>query len=780
MLQKAKSEGTTIKVRHAKILFCGASQAGKTSFSRLLRNKSDKNLESTPAGHTKQILIAGKVNVVGSDWVSLDSILETQALTEKLYSILQEKDSKVVKSPLDNKDQVEPPLDDASGTKTHYSTTDSEVPIKDMQLSNQSTKDPTYNDNANTFILEVNESVPQGQNSFPKTDNQLPTISEGAKGSPQGYIQSYQMFSTEKDMANVNSSNLKESTSTKTWDLFTLLDTGGQPEFINMLPAINSSTSITFIFLNLSAGRNSLSNPIVAEYVNKDCEYERHELGYSNQDLLKCLLSSVKVTALKTDNFCPDIVKRVTEDKNTKPVVYIIGTCADVLKANMYERYDQEIQEIDKEIQTLVDSLDQDDVLEFRCTRTRRCIHPIDNKVPRVPKNEIYHDDPGIKAIQLDTIDIVSNIRKTSNEILKKKAQYEIPISWFILELELRKYDKVCISLTEVQSLYNEIMPSHRQMTLEQITQVVKFYHQYGMLLYFDEVDSMNDFVITNPQWLFTNLTKIVMCQFACGATELYGRKTIERMHNGICDMDLLETLELDLQEIKLKSFLDLLVYLKVIAPMDSAYFMPNMLPLYSSNTETILFTDSEYGSATVSIGGQENQKVEPLLIQFAFGTIPRGLFGFLVIEILQKNSSDCSESEKYALYGQNNLDKNLLFRCANLITFYVKPCFFISLIDRISYLELQVRADDIEPSYHYKAQVRVTKALQKVCERFKWSFSDCRYGFLCKNNSKLCSQSPHLALVNPDKPFAAGKAECKNDHSTKLNEAHHVWFKVS
>ena len=778
MLQEAKSEGTTIKVRLAKILFCGASRAGKTSFSRLLRNKSYKNLESTPAGHTKQILIAGKVNVVGSDWVSLDSNSETQALTEKLYSIMQEKDSKVVKSPLDDKDQVEPPLDDASGTKTHYSTTDSEVPIKDMQLSNQSTKDPTYNDNANTFILEVNESVPQGQNSFPKTDNQLPTISEGAKRSPQGYIQSYQMFSTEREMANVHSSNLKESTSTKTWDLFTLLDTGGQPEFINMLPAINSSTSITFIILNLSAGKNSLSSPIVAEYDKKDYEYKRHELGYSNKDLLKCLLSSVKVAALKKDNICPEIVKKVTEEKHTKPVVYIIGTCADVLRANMYERYDQEMQEIDKEIQTLVDSLGQDNVLDFKCTTTQRYIHPIDNKVPRVPKNEIYHDDPGIKAIQLDTIDIVSNIRETLNEILKEKAQYEIPISWFILELELRKIDKVWIPLTEVRLLYNEIMPSHRRMTLEQITQVVKFYHQYGMLLYFDEVDSMKDFVITNPQWLFTNLTKIVMCQFARDAKS-YNVKIINKMHNGICDMELLQKLELDLQGIELNSFLDLLVHLKVIARMDSGYFIPNMLPFYSSNTETI-FTNREYGSATVSINGQENQKVEPLLIQFAFGTIPRGLFGFLVVEILQKNSSDCCESEKYTLHGQNNLDKKLLFRCANLITFYVKPCFFISLIDRISYLELQVRADDIEPSYHYKAQVRVTKALQEVCKRFKWSFGDCRYGFLCKNNSKLCSQSPHLALFNPDEPFAAKYAVCKNNHLAKLNEAHHVWFKVS
>ena len=766
MLQQAKSEGTTIKVRHAKILFCGASRAGKTSFSRLLRNKSYKNLESTPAGHTKQVLIAGKVNVVGSDWVSLDSNSETQALTEKLYLILQKKDSKVVK----------PPLDDISGTEPH---SDSEVPIKDMQLSNQSTKVSAYSYNANALISKVNESVSQGQNPFPKTDNQLPTISEDTKGSQIDNMQSYTNVFTEKEMANVHFLNLKESISTKTWDLFTLLDTGGQLEFINMLPAINSSTSITFIFFNLSGGRNCLSSPIVAEYDKKDYKYKRCELGYSNQDLLKCLLSSVKVTALKTDNFCPDIVKRVTEDKHTKPVVYIIGTCADVLKANVHERYDQEIQEIDKEIQTLVDSLDQDDVLEFRCTISGRCIHPIDNTVPRAPKNEIYHDDYDIKDIQRDTIDIVSNIRESLNEILKKKAQYEIPISWFILELELRKTDKVCISLTEVLLICNKIMPSHRQMTLEQITQVLKFYHQYGMLLYFDEVDSMKDFVITNPQWLFTNLTKIVMCQFACGATKLYGTKIIKRMHNGICDMELLKKLELDLQEIKLISFLDLLVHLKVIAPMDSGYFIPNMLPLYSCNTETIS-PEREYGSATISIDGQENQKVEPLLIQFAFGTIPRGLFGFLVVEILQKNLPHCSESEIYTLHGQNNLKENLLFRCANLITFHVKPCFFISLIDRISYLELQVRTDNVEASYHCKAQIRVTKALEEVCKRFKWSFSDCRYGFLCKNGSKLCSQSPHLALLNPDKPFEARNAECKNNRSTKLNEAHRVWFKVS
>ena len=626
MVQQAKSEGVTINVRHAKVLFCGASRAGKSSFSRLLRNKSYKNLESTPAGHTKQVLIAGKVNVVGSDWISLESNSETQALTEKLYLILQYK--KEAKSPLDDVSSTEP-------------TTDNEKTNKDAQISNQSAKD---SNNAKALKSKVNESVPQSQKSFPETNNQIKAISESTKGSQPNNEQMHKKVYTEEQMANIHFLELKESIP-KTWDLFTLLDTGGQPEFINMLPAINSSTAITFIVLNLSDGRNSLSSPIMAEFDKKDYNYQQYKLGYSNKDLLKCLLSSVKVTALKKDDFHPEIIKKVTEDEHPKPVVYIIGTCADILKARKPEIYDQEVKGIDEEIRHLVNSMEQDDKLVFTCNMTGRYVNPIDNRAPRVNKDEICHDDPGIQTIQRNTSDIISNIRQCSNDILRAKAQYEIPISWFILELELRKNDKVCISLTEVKEICDNIMPSHRKMNLEQIVQVLKFYHQYGMLLYFDEVVGIKDFVITNPQWLFTNLTKIIMCKFEHNATILYGAKNIKRMQNGICDMELLGKLELDLQGIELQSFLELLVHLKVIAPiMDNEYFIPNILPV-CANTETFL-TEEEYGVATVSIDGQDCIEVEPFLIQFTFGTIPRGLFGFLVVEILQQNSPDGSESE--------------------------------------------------------------------------------------------------------------------------------------
>ena len=780
MVQQAKSEGITINVRHAKILFCGASRAGKTCFSHLLRNKSYEDSESTPAGHTKQVLIAGKVNVVGSDWINLESNSETQALTEKLCLILQRKnDTEEVKSPLNNTKQVKSPLDEVSSTEPHVSTTDNKITNKDMQINNQSTNDPAYSDNANAPISKVDESVSPDQNPSPKIDSQLPATSESTKGSQADNIQTNKKVSIEEKMANIHLLDLKDSMP-KTWDLFTLLDTGGQPEFINMLPAINSSTAITFIILNLSDGKDGLEKKIEAKFERKgyDKDEYKYTLGYSYKDLLKCLLSSLKVTALKKDDFHPDIIKRIKEDEHPMPVVYIIGTCADVLKAKMCEEYDQEVQEIDEEIKHLINLIEQDDKIAFICNATNRYLNPIDNRVPRVHRDEIYHDDPGIQAIQRETLDIISNIRDFSNEILWAKAQYEIPISWFILELELRKNVKVCISLTEVKEICDNIMPSHRIMDLEQIMQILKFYHQYGMLLYFDEVDGMKDFVITNPQWLFTNLTKIIMCKFEHNATTLYGANSIKKMQNGFCDMKLLEKLinKSDLQGIELKSFLQLLVHLKVIAPMDNEYFIPNILPV-CANTET-MFTVKDYGTATVLINGQVSMEVEPLLIQFTFGTIPRGLFGFLVVEILQQNlSSDFAEI--YKPHGQNDVKSNRLFRCANVITFYAKPYFYISLIDKISHLELQVRATNNEPSYHCKAERRVTKALEKVCSRFDWSFRDCCYGFTCKHESTPCSQSPHLALLDLDKRFAAKHAECKNGYSTKLSKAHHIWFKV-
>ena len=246
-------------------------------------------------------------------------------------------------------------------------------------------------------------------------------------------------------------------------------------------------------------------------------------------------------------------------------------------------------------------------------------------------------------------------------------------------------------------------------------------------------------------------------------------------MCNGICDMELLNKFELDLHGIKLESFVKLLEHLKIIAPMmDNRYFIPNMLPS-CINTEN-MFTEHEFGASIVQT---ENgyHKVEPLLIEHRFGTIPRGFFGFLIVQLLQDNAN---ASEKYELYaGKNDPSKNLFYRCADLIIIFVEPCFYVCLCDKISYLEIKIRAKGNEPSYHYKAQRAITTALKQVCDRFDWAFIECRYGFLCPNTTGSCSENPHLTLLAHDETFSPKYARCKNSQPTELSVAHQIWFKV-
>ena len=759
MLQQAKNEGLTINVRHAKVLFCGASCAGKTSFSRLLKNqKHEAVYKSTPAGDAQQVLISGRVNVEGTDWINLDSKLETQELTKRLITKLQHQE---------NTDINIPSLHENSISTFPIPVVDYEPHINSVQSNDQTVTATTHTDIVDTTAeLDLEESTQESQSVVPAANEPSTLSNNNTSILHDDNVQTNEPIGIEQQMVTCTTDSVSDDIP-KTWDLFTLLDTGGQPEFINMLPAINSSTAITFVVLNISNGKKCLNNSVIAQYKCEGYNYSKCSLKYSNIHLLKCLLSSVTVAAMKKDNFQPDIIKRVTEDKQCLPVVGIVGTCADVLKKKLGKRYDAEMCEINKEMKRLVDTIKKEDTLEFWVDADGNYVIPVDNTIPRNQSRKKLKT----KTIQSQTADNIQKIREHSNEILKKKAQYEIPIAWFILELELRTIDKVCIPLTEVKDICDRIMPSHRKMKIDEIREILKFYHSYGMLLYFDKVDGMNKFVITNPQWLFINLSKIIMCKFENNADGLYGAHHIEQMHNGICHIELLGRLKLDLEGIELESFIKLLVHLKIIAPMmDNGYFMPTTLPLCNEN----IFTEREYGKpAAFAVDRQYIcSEVEPLLIEFCFGTIPRGLFGFLIVQLLQDNP------ETFELYGTND---DTLRRCADLITFYMKPCCYVSLHDRISYLQLQVRVKGNESSCHYKVQTVVSEALKKVCDEFSWQFSDCRFGFLCRQHA-ADSQDDHMTLLSATQPIPdemPKHAHCKKQQTTCLTTAHNIWFEV-
>ena len=71
------------------------------------------------------------------------------------------------------------------------------------------------------------------------------------------------------------------------------MGTGGQPQFISMLPAVNSFAMITFIVHKMEKGGQSLIKTVKVQYGNKKgkISYKLHPHKYTYLQLIETLIS---------------------------------------------------------------------------------------------------------------------------------------------------------------------------------------------------------------------------------------------------------------------------------------------------------------------------------------------------------------------------------------------------------------------------------------------------------------------------------------------------------
>ena len=214
ILFEAKRQGATMKVRHAKILFCGASGAGKTGFCRLLKNiPLDKEWNSTGLGDSQQIMISEKATINNNEWTELNPAEEINQLKLRLkHGKLTEAKIPYIQAPTDESKDISQP--DATVAK------------------------PSGAHMASNNVKKLSKKVPEVEKCL-----------------------SSNYYNAEK--RDPSSAELPE-----VWDILTLLDTGGQPQFINMLPAVNSSATITFVVLNM-AGEGKILEERIQDIITK-------------------------------------------------------------------------------------------------------------------------------------------------------------------------------------------------------------------------------------------------------------------------------------------------------------------------------------------------------------------------------------------------------------------------------------------------------------------------------------------------------------------------------
>ena len=861
---------------HAKIMICGAAKAGKTSFTRFLRNKKfEKEYESTPVGDTRQVLIKQnkkfekenistpvddvlskhKFNICETGWTDLNEQLQCQEIIQRMLSKL-------------NKQNVE----SDSESNTEYETDDDNQPPnnstnKPVNIpANQPVNKSAGNQPANNQTL-LNLFNTQSQTEFEVSvsDEHQENISSKKESNTK-----HETVDSERNMTNIDYVNIpkeilegQHDKKLEMWDMLTLLDTGGQPELINMLPAINISTTVSFLVFNLSKGDKCLEQLVVAQSSKKG--YKRHKKNYTILYLLKCLLSFIKMSArneiqhpnIKFKKCChkssvffigthaDKLAKRLLrneviklqKDRNKEEWKYKINTIKEpsiededqgphelnLLLNNLVELLKNQKVELlnDEDVKSLnledIEALNDEDVESIRYALKNSFDNTV-NAINKQIKELACEIKPGKKisiwnlskknfiAVDNTSSGKPQDENHAANLLREKifkevrKTQCEIPIVWFILELQLCQEKEVVISLDQVKLLSDKIMPEGQKIDKPYIRGILKFFHALGTLMYFDEVDGMNDYVITKPQWLFNTLTDLVNCTVDNDDNIMDDTVLSAFKCRGILSDELLDSVKLSIDDKislnidtnsdqddakrKRKLFLELLKHLKIVAPTDClhvgehkdennpCYFMPSVLPTcsYINDSKRILPED-EFGKQ-VFYKHSEECFVEPLLIEFTYGTIPRGFLCFLAVQILQQNTH-------WTYYKRENYNQ-----FDNFITFRKHTYQYFAIIDRISYLELQVRIkgkDKSSSNVYFEIQNAVTSALKNICDDFNSQFTDLRYGFLCKK----CPGAPvHLALLSKDKPFPE---DISQDHSaqcecqgTKLEDEHKIWLKVT
>ena len=717
---KARDAKYSVRIRYGKVLFCGAAAAGKSNFLNLLMKEGFQSLHiSTEVLKPQQVTIAMKALISISDYVVEFTKMSIDEEILQLESYLPQPD--------DLSDSVKSSSEDEinwNGVEESYHL---ESPLPELSyISDTESLHTTFNASAN----------------------------------PENYSQPLDKFT----LANIKAGGkkLERKSPDEVWNILTFMDTGGQPQFISMLPVVNSFAMITFIVHKIKAGGHDFLNKIVeVQYGNEKGEISTpHPHRYTYLQLTETLISYASNILLPDATFLAKMKIESKKHENTRSIALVGTHCGND------QLSEDDIKNVDEELTKVVEKSGID-YIKPCLNKSYQYLVPVDNKKQSI-KSELQVTEKDTKRYTDP-----SDIRRYIQKFLSYQDEIHVPIKWLLLELEIRKvcqqkncslmsYDDVLKIAKGKQLEYNGEFGDDVNIDGEQfIKQGLRFHHSFGVLLYFEDVEGMKKLVITNHQWLFNKLSKIVEYSFTCDTkVELkelkYGIFKKSLLHSDCLniDKDFKDSL-IDIQSVNpINAFLKLLEHLRIAAPLTEnadKYFMPCLL-------DSCELTDLEAKVPEYKANG-----IESLLVQFKSSdertySFPRGAFCFLVVELMV--------SLKWTPYRKAYV---------NLITLFNKDAaYYLTLIDRIFCLEIHVKCKKYN-NVHDEVRGIINKGLHTISKKIKLDFNLC-YGFICSCQDCPLNKEIHISYITDNN---CDYCCCSEDSLTDITDSHKLWLKT-
>ena len=381
--------------------------------------------------------------------------------------------------------------------------------------------------------------------------------------------------------------------------LIYLIDSGGQPQFQELLPILVSGPSVFLLTFSLAVPLDAVYQ---VHFTDKDGKREDYPTNMRVRDVLTQSLASIRCTC----SYQTSGEERV----EVKPRVIFMATMRSLVS-------EREIAAVDKQLKNLVKPFSDLIVYNSR----NRVLFPVDS-----------FTGEGIPALR-------TAVRHTANDVITKvtggvsytspMCEVKLPTTAVALELLLRNQEKGIISLDQCKRLAIDcnIDPE------TELPDVLWFLHHFtGSIRYYPEDTTLRQYVVTRPQRLYDVPSTLLTHTFAFKKGEPNHDLKELVWTRGVFTMETLRKLWGQDQDLTPDLIVTFLIHLNIIVQMhdkesgEEPFFMPSAL---------VCAPDDYFIDAKVS--------VDSTLVCFNGGYSPKGVFSS-VIAYLPKETEEENE----------------------------------------------------------------------------------------------------------------------------------------
>ena len=425
--------------------------------------------------------------------------------------------------------------------------------------------------------------------------------------------------------------------------MINMIDVGGQPAFLEMLPALTIGPALYFNFFRLD-------QELRKHYRVRFCAAEGKaetvlESSYCTETVLFQSLSSIACFGF----FSPAKHVESAPMPQTSSGVLLFGTHKDKVDTTWVLEVDNTLR--DKFIQTKF----YKENLILR-TSEDKMFFPVDN---------MNGNESEMSAIHTDIERIINHLFRA----------IPIPASWLMFRLVLHLLHKPVVSLTQCETIASRLSIS---------TPVQEalwfFHHNIGSLMHYPEIPSIQDAVICDPQVIFDSISELIIDTFKI-SNRAIPATAVDDFHNkGQFSLSHIKdrTEHCRSGQLSLEQLVDLLKHLNILVEIkhdleSQEHTQSDSQPRFIM--PAVLKYASEEECETL-----HSTQVSPFMIHFESGFVPFGVFCASMAHLIAHQ--DCL-SPKWQLYD-NQVKKNK-------VTFSIDRAFLATLISQDQYFEIHV-----------------------------------------------------------------------------------------